>query len=72
MPFLESEEKVMFLYSKKKSEEQELIDMMNENNYRLKIVDLEAQVSMLELQLAVKDCLIKAYELREVTGSWRK
>ena len=62
----------MFLYSKKKSEEQQLIDMMKENNYRLKIVDLESTVSMLELQLAVKDCLIKAYKLREVTGSWRK
>lgn len=62
----------MFLYSKKKSKEQQLIDMMKENNYILKIVDLESTVSMLELQLAVKDCLIKAYELREVTGSWRR
>lgn len=61
----------MFLYNKKKSEAQELIDMMNENNYRLQIVELERKVSMLELQLAVKDCLIKAHELREVTGSWR-
>lgn len=57
----------MFLYSKKKSETQQLIDMMNENNYRLQIVELEREVSMLQLQLAVKDCLIKAHELREVT-----
>lgn len=61
----------MFLYSKKKSEEQQLIDMMNENNYRLQIVELKRKVSMLELQLAVKNCLIASHELREVTGSWR-
>lgn len=61
----------MFLYSKKKSEAQELIDMMNENNYRLQIVELEREVSMLQLQLAVKDCLIKAHKLREVTRDWR-
>lgn len=68
----------MFLYRKNPSEEQQLMEQMKENNYRLKIVDLEAQISQLQLQLAVKDCLVKAHELkemthelREVTSGWR-
>lgn len=61
----------MFLYSKKKSEEQQLMEQMKENNYRLEIARRDREISMLQLQLAVKDCLIKAHELSEVTRDWQ-
>lgn len=62
----------MFLYRKNPSDEQQLIEQMKENDYKLEIARRDREISMLQLQLAVKDCMLAAKELREVTESWRK
>ncbi len=62
----------MFLYRKNPSEEQQLMKQMKENNYKLEIARRDREISMLQLQLAVKDCMLAAKELREVTESWQK
>ncbi len=62
----------MFLYRKNPSEEQQLMEQMKENDYKLEIVRRDREISMLQLQLAVKECMLAAKELREVTESWRK
>lgn len=62
----------MFLYRKNPFEEQQLMEQMKENNYKLEIARLDREISMLQLQLAVKDCMLAAKELREVTGFWRR
>lgn len=62
----------MFLYRKNPSEEQQLMEQMKENDYKLEIARRDREISMLQLQLAVKDCMLAAKELREVTESWRK
>lgn len=61
----------MFLYRKNPSDEQQLIEQMKENDYKLEIARRDREISMLQLQLAVKDCMLAAKELREVTESWR-
>ncbi|MCM1526689.1 MAG: hypothetical protein NC091_05525 [Bacteroides sp.] len=63
----------MFLYRKtpKKTEVEQLLEQLKENDYMMRIADLEAEISHLQLMLAVKDCKIAAMELREVTESWR-
>ncbi len=62
----------MFLYRKNPSEEQQLMEQIKENNYKLEIASRDREISMLQLQLAVKDCMLAAKELREVTESWRR
>ena len=62
----------MFLYRKNPSDEQQLIEQMKENDYKLEIARRDREISMLQLQLAVKECMLAAKELREVTESWRK
>ena len=62
----------MFLYRKNPSDEQQLIEQMKENNYKLEIARRDREISMLQLRLAVKDCMLAAKELREVTESWRR
>lgn len=62
----------MFLYRKNPSDEQQLIEQMKENDYKLEIARRDREISMLQLQLAVKDCLLAAKELREVTEFWRR
>lgn len=62
----------MFLYRKNPSEEQQLMEQMKENNYKLEIARRDREISMLQLQLAVKECMLAAKELREVTEFWRK
>ncbi len=61
----------MFLYRRKPTETEQLLEQMKENDYKLEIARRDREISMLQLQLAVKDCLIAAKELREVTESWR-
>lgn len=62
----------MFLYRKNPSEEQQLMEQMKENSYKLEMASRDREISMLQLQLAVKDCMLAAKELREVTESWRR
>lgn len=62
----------MFLYRKNPSDEQQLIEQMKENDYKLEIARRDREISMLQLRLAVKDCMLAAKELREVTESWRR
>ncbi len=62
----------MFLYRKNPSDEQQLIEQMKENDYKLEIARRDREISMLQLQLAVKYCMLAAKELREVTESWRR
>ena len=57
----------MFLYRKNPSEEQQLMEQMKENDYKLEIARRDREISMLQLRLAVKDCMLAAKELREVT-----
>lgn len=61
----------MFLYKKNPTEEDQLMEQMKENNYKLEIASRDREISMLKLQLAVKECLIASHELREVTSGWR-
>lgn len=61
----------MFLYRRKPTEAQQLMEQMKEGNHRLEIASLNREISMLKLQLAVKDCILAAKELREVTRDWR-
>lgn len=62
----------MFLYRRKPTEAEQLLEQMKENDYKLEIARRDREISMLELQLAVKDCMLAAKELREVTESWRR
>lgn len=62
----------MFLYRKNPSEEQQLMEQMKENDYKSEIARRDREISMLQLQLAVKECMLVAKELREVTESWRR
>lgn len=62
----------MFLYRRKPTEAEQLLEQMKENDYKLEIARRDREISMLELQLAVKDCMLVAKELREVTESWRR
>lgn len=59
------------MFRKKPTEEQQLMEQMNENSYKLEIARRDREISMLKLQLAVKACLIASHELREVTREWR-
>lgn len=61
----------MVLYKKNPTEEKQLMEQMKENNYKLEIASRDREISMLKLQLAVKECLIASHELREVTSGWR-
>lgn len=62
----------MFLYRRKPMETERLLEQMKENDYKFEIARRDREISMLQLQLAVKDCMLAAKELREVTESWRK
>lgn len=62
----------MFLYRRKSTEAEQLMEQMKENDYKLEIARRDREISMLQLQLAVKDCMLATKELREVTESWRK
>lgn len=62
----------MFLYRRKPTEAEQLLEQMKENDYKLEIARRDREISMLQLQLAVKDCMLAVKELREVTESWRK
>lgn len=62
----------MFLYRKNPSEEQQLMEQMKENSYKLEMASRDREISMLQLQLVVKECMLAAKELREVTESWRR
>ena len=62
----------MFLYRRKPTETEQLLEQMKENDYKLEIARRDREISMLQLRLAVKDCMLAAKELREVTESWRK
>ena len=59
------------MFRKKPTEEQQLMEQMKENNYKLEIARRDREISMLKLQLAVKECLIASHELREVTREWQ-
>lgn len=61
----------MFLYKKNPTEAEQLLEQMKENDYKLEIARRYREISMLKLQLAVKECLIASHELREVTSGWR-
>lgn len=62
----------MFLYRRKPTETEQLLEQMKENDYKLEIARRDREISMLQLRLAVKDCMLAAKELREVTESWRR
>lgn len=62
----------MFLYRKNPTEAEQLLEQMKENDYKLEIARRDREISMLQLQLAVKECMLVAKELREVTESWRR
>lgn len=63
---------IMFLYRRKPTETEQLLEQMKENDYKLEIARRDREISMLQLRLAVKDCMLAAKELREVTESWRR
>lgn len=62
----------MFLYRKEPTEAQKLMEQIKENDYKLQISSRDREISMLQLQLAVKDCMLAAKELREVAKSWQR
>lgn len=62
----------MFLYRRKPIEAEQLLEQMKENDFKLEIASRDREISMLQLQLVVKDCMLAAKELREVTESWRR
>lgn len=61
----------MFLNRRKSNEAQQLIEKMEENNRRLEIAGRNREISMLQLQLAVKECLLTAMRLKGVSA-WRR
>lgn len=62
----------MFLYRKNPTEAEQLLEQVKENDYKLEIARRDREISMLQLQLAVKECMLAAKELREVTESWQR
>ena len=71
IPLLWKVRTIMFLYRRKPTEAEQLMEQMKENDYKLEIARRDREISMLQLQLAVKECMLAAKELREVTESWR-
>lgn len=62
----------MFLYRRKPTQVEQLLQQMKENDYKWEIARRDREISMLKLQFAVKECTLVAKELREVTESWRR
>lgn len=55
----------MFLYKKKPSIEQQLMEQMKESSHKLEIANRDREISRLKTELALKDLIIK---FKEVTG----
>lgn len=62
----------MVLYRKNPTEAEQLLEQMKEDDYKLDIARRDREISMLKLQLAVKECTLAAKELGEVTEFWRR
>lgn len=62
----------MFLYKKNPTEEEQLMEQMKENNYKLEIARRDREISMLKLQLAVKDCMLVVKECMDATRELRE
>lgn len=62
----------MFLYKKNKSEAEQLMDQMKENSYKYEIARRDRDIHMLELQLAIKDCMLVVKECMDATRELRE